>query len=338
MVRDRFYPAPARRIGRPSSLSVLLTGDRRGQPSLACWLTHSGKSTIGHDLSVSLSLPFIDGDTLHPASNIDKMTRGIPLTDDDRLPWLALIRSTAERVCRDEWEMEHSPKSSRRTQTSTEEHDPESQHGDVETDDRSKPLREQDKAIHWREDWKGIRSVKDGGIGRPGVVIACSALRRWYRDILRGEIEASPPEVDDLVSGQDQQRAMASLDGSFVCSALRPCSLRSMGRLLANAIHSPHGMPPLVVVFVCGSTSTADTPASRQPDRHPRPPRPPSRDPEPPHPLCLLPRHTATASSTYRRSERPLYGRPNACVAARNAGRPDKDGRDGRRGRRYRRE
>ena len=54
----------------------------------------SGKSTIGHDLSLSLSLPFLDGDSLHPQSNVDKMSRGIPLTDDDRLPWLALIRST----------------------------------------------------------------------------------------------------------------------------------------------------------------------------------------------------------------------------------------------------
>jgi gluconokinase len=56
----------------------------------------SGKSTIGAQLSKSLHLPFIDGDTLHPQSNIDKMSKGIPLSDDDRLPWLALIRSTGE--------------------------------------------------------------------------------------------------------------------------------------------------------------------------------------------------------------------------------------------------
>ena len=42
----------------------------------------------------ALQLPFIDGDSLHPKSNVDKMSNGIPLTDDDRLPWLALIRST----------------------------------------------------------------------------------------------------------------------------------------------------------------------------------------------------------------------------------------------------
>ena len=56
----------------------------------------SGKSTIGTGLANDLHLKFIDGDTLHPPSNIDKMSNGTPLTDEDRLPWLALIRSTGE--------------------------------------------------------------------------------------------------------------------------------------------------------------------------------------------------------------------------------------------------
>lgn len=59
-------------------------------------LTSSGKSTIGQQTADALKLPFIDGDSLHPKSNVDKMSNGIPLTDDDRLPWLALIRSTGE--------------------------------------------------------------------------------------------------------------------------------------------------------------------------------------------------------------------------------------------------
>ena len=57
---------------------------------------NSGKSTIGEGLAKDLHLKFLDGDTLHPKSNIEKMTNGTPLTDDDRLPWLALIRSTGE--------------------------------------------------------------------------------------------------------------------------------------------------------------------------------------------------------------------------------------------------
>jgi len=42
-----------------------------------------------------MHLPFIDGDDLHPAVNVAKMSRGEPLEDADRLPWLDMIRGTA---------------------------------------------------------------------------------------------------------------------------------------------------------------------------------------------------------------------------------------------------
>ncbi len=51
----------------------------------------SGKSTVGLAVAEHVRLPFIDGDSLHPRSNIDKMSAGLPLTDDDRWPWLARI-------------------------------------------------------------------------------------------------------------------------------------------------------------------------------------------------------------------------------------------------------
>jgi len=59
----------------------------------------SGKSTVGEALGKAISRPFIDGDNLHPKSNVEKMSKGTPLTDEDRFPWLAIIRSTAERAC-----------------------------------------------------------------------------------------------------------------------------------------------------------------------------------------------------------------------------------------------
>lgn len=51
----------------------------------------SGKSTIGEGLAAHLGWPFRDADSFHPRSNVDKMSRGIPLDDDDRAPWLAAI-------------------------------------------------------------------------------------------------------------------------------------------------------------------------------------------------------------------------------------------------------
>jgi carbohydrate kinase (thermoresistant glucokinase family) len=51
----------------------------------------SGKSTIGLRLSKMLGWPFRDADSFHPQANIDKMSKGLPLTDEDRQPWLAAI-------------------------------------------------------------------------------------------------------------------------------------------------------------------------------------------------------------------------------------------------------
>ncbi|MGA8616755.1 MAG: gluconokinase [Xanthobacteraceae bacterium] len=51
----------------------------------------SGKSTIGTQLAIQLRWEFEDGDWFHPARNIDKMQAGIPLTDEDRAPWLIAI-------------------------------------------------------------------------------------------------------------------------------------------------------------------------------------------------------------------------------------------------------
>lgn len=76
-------------------------------------------------------MPFIDGDSLHPRANIEKMSSGQPLNDSDREPWLQLIRTTAE-------------------------------HRSVEQ--QADP---EDKS-------------------RAGLIVACSSLKKYYRDILRG--------------------------------------------------------------------------------------------------------------------------------------------------------
>ncbi len=50
-----------------------------------------GKSSVGAALARRLGLPFIEGDVLHPESNVAKMAAGTPLTDEDRWPWLTVI-------------------------------------------------------------------------------------------------------------------------------------------------------------------------------------------------------------------------------------------------------
>lgn len=53
----------------------------------------SGKTTIGQLLASQLDCAFLEGDSLHPAANIEKMTNDIPLTDADRAPWLAALHT-----------------------------------------------------------------------------------------------------------------------------------------------------------------------------------------------------------------------------------------------------
>ncbi len=51
-----------------------------------------GKTTLGKRAAESLGIPYFEADEFHPEENIRKMSSGIPLNDDDRWPWLALIR------------------------------------------------------------------------------------------------------------------------------------------------------------------------------------------------------------------------------------------------------
>jgi carbohydrate kinase (thermoresistant glucokinase family) len=125
----------------------------------------SGKSTIAALLAERLGVEYVDGDWLHPKSNVEKMQRGIPLEDEDRWPWL---RAIALRVAE---------------------------------------LRTQ---------------------GR-GCVVACSALKRAYRDVLRDGHDdvrfvhlAGPAEaIAPRLSGRDGHFMPAALLASQF-AALEP--------------------------------------------------------------------------------------------------------------------
>lgn len=60
-----------------------------------------GKTTIARKLSEAIGLPYYDADDFHPQENIDKMSSGQPLTDEDRASWLDTLSKNLQK-----WEKE----------------------------------------------------------------------------------------------------------------------------------------------------------------------------------------------------------------------------------------
>lgn len=60
-----------------------------------------GKTSVAKKLAEADGMTYVEGDSLHPESNIDKMSRGIPLTEEDREPWLKIIRERIDKATED---------------------------------------------------------------------------------------------------------------------------------------------------------------------------------------------------------------------------------------------
>ena len=84
MIPPARSPRPAGRLVQPSV--IVLMG-----------VSGSGKSTTGRRLGLALGWEFRDADSFHPPANIAKMSRGEPLDDADRAPWLAAIAAWIDR-------------------------------------------------------------------------------------------------------------------------------------------------------------------------------------------------------------------------------------------------
>jgi gluconokinase len=57
----------------------------------------SGKTAVGKGVATRLGWLFLDADDFHPAANIEKMKHGIPLNDEDRMPWLRALHDELRR-------------------------------------------------------------------------------------------------------------------------------------------------------------------------------------------------------------------------------------------------
>lgn len=64
-------------------------------PIVVMGVSGSGKSTIAAALAARVGGTFLDADDFHPPANVAKMRAGVPLTDEDRMPWLAQVADAA---------------------------------------------------------------------------------------------------------------------------------------------------------------------------------------------------------------------------------------------------
>jgi carbohydrate kinase (thermoresistant glucokinase family) len=164
-------------------------------PIVVMGVSGSGKTTVAKDLAARLDGLYLDGDDFHPASNVEKMRHGIPLTNEDRLPWLEHVG----RVMRER-----------------------------------------------------------GAPGHP-VVMACSALKRMYRERIRMQ-EPAAFFVHLVATRAELERRMQHRHGHFMPASLLDSQLQTLEPLASGehgATINVHGTEDQVIERVLAAVEHA---------------------------------------------------------------------------------
>lgn len=219
----------------------------------------SGKSTFGSALASALDVPFIDGDDLHPKANVEKMSRGEPLNDDDRLPWLLSIRRKALDVCSGKGEHQpcHGDESGQEQQRIRQLAEvQETSQQDEDREDRKNGI------IEKAADWKSKEETSEEPAGQQDAspahqeacVIACSALKKSYRHLLRFGLDVADKKHEETdedeflnvhhvylhVSPEELLRRMHERKGHFMKEGMLKSQLQTL--------EDPSGEPKTVVL------------------------------------------------------------------------------------------
>ena len=158
----------------------------------------SGKTTVGRLLAQRLNWSFEDADTYHPQSNIDKMARGVALTDFDRRPWLRTLSDVIDA-------------------------------------------------------WLGVEDAGFESFDQDaGLVLACSALKQAYREILVGQ---KPGVQIVFLQGSEAvlQARLSLREHAFMPKALLHSQLATLEAPKAGLTLDIANPPEALVAQICAA-------------------------------------------------------------------------------------